>query len=397
MGMKVLKFIAAFLGIALVVFMPFIIDRLFAAGQIVPIISTRFDHVNILTYVGAILPLFATIIFSWLVLRQNKRLIDLQTQVHELEQNKILRDLADNTFTYLNIVRIETTADYYPVKTCKLEKAVPWPLDVRTTPLGYPNGIPQDFPRHWKKQLERELPSLPMGNTEDYREGEVVDKVNFSYKTETGQSWLSIDPSEGIFYAGNRSELVLWQTNFPLPRYYKYYTPFWLTFYAKSSRANFFVDTVEIHSLRLTLQGKDNKLYGFADRLHYFADIIRKPLIVKATTIAENSYYSKKYDCDHIFSIELHLCHDYTDLLDITAYNEIDIKLEAVYINQSGVRTRRQQGFIKGALIRKIVESQILDANGVPIKYKANEKVDLQHHTASDLSIDVNHSEVSHP
>jgi len=314
-----------------------------------------------------------------------------------LERDKTMQGLADNSFAYLTITRIETTADSYHVTTYPLEKAVPWPLDVRATPLGYPNGIPkklpngQKFPWRWKRQIEKELPPLPMGNSEDYKEGEVAEKVYFHLKTDKGESWLSINPSEGIFNNGStKPQLVLWHKNFPVPRYHKYYTPLNLVFYAKTSRENFFINFVEIHNLNLTLESTDKKnLYCFDDRLHYFHDIIKIPLVIKTTTLAENSYFRNKFNCDHAFAIELHLCHGYADLLDIKRFGEIDIQFEAVYINQVGVRTRRTQGFKLGAIITENVETPILDKNGTPMKIPKKKRMDLQPYSASEISIEV--------
>jgi len=88
---------------------------------------------------------------------------------------------------------------------------------------------------------------------------------------------------------------------------------------------------VEIRNFSLTLESKEKKLYPFADRLSCFANIT--PVEIKAIALAENSYYGRKYNCDHGFSIELHLCHFFTDMLEITNYGEIDIRFDAVYIN----------------------------------------------------------------
>jgi len=402
--------------------MPWIINLLFNIGEAKPLVTTRFDHINILTYIGAVLPLFATVIFSWLVLVQNKKQMDLQTNAHQeqiaaqekahqeqlelqekiqqLEQQKSFQNMANNSFAFLNIARIETTADFISVKTYKLEKAVPWPLDVRRAHLHYPNGVPDklpngdDFPEEWKQQIEESLPSLPMGNSENYREGEIFEKVFFHLKTELSESWLSIDPSKGIWNNGSTCpQLVLWQSNFPIPRHYEYYTSFNLTFYAKSSRENYFVSMVEIHRLKITLK-KGEYSYAFHDHMYCFAPPIKEPLVAKTTTIAENVPLRNQYNCDHTFSVELHLCHGYAGLLDIWRFDEIDIQFEAVYVNHIGVRTMRQQGFKLGAYTTETVESAILDGNGVPMKRKVKKRAGLQQYSASEIEIDFDRSGV---
>ena len=295
--------------------------------------NTVFEGSHLLAYAGACI--FGLAVY-WQTRKIHKKNQELQESLLRIEDY----NLQYNTFAYLNILRIETTADFCPLKTFKLEKAIPWPLDARATPLGYPNGIPDNFPKRWKRQLKKELRPFPLGNTPDYREEIIEEKVFIRYKEEfsdganniSSTSTLSVDPYEGIYYAGNSSELVLWPKTLARPRDNPYYTSFSINFFAKSSRDDFFVKEIEIHALELTLKSKNKNQYLFGDRLHCFAEIIRQPLRLKATAIAENSYYSTKYNCNHAFSIKLHLCHFYADMLEITGFNEMDINIDAVYI-----------------------------------------------------------------
>jgi hypothetical protein len=139
----------------------------------------------------------------------------------------------------------------------------------------------------------------------------------------------------------------------------------------------------------------DGKLYRFADNLGYFASVIREPLMVKTTALAENSHYRNKYKCDHAFSIQLHLCHDYESLLSISKYDEADMKFDAVYINTFGVRTKRRHGFKIGAIVYKTKDSGLIGLDGKPLKFDSEERVNLQHYTTSDFSLEIERSEYS--
>jgi len=380
------NFIKSICILLIAIVVPIVINKAYMIGSDVP--NTIFTGYHLLAYAGACI--FGLAVY-WQTRKIHKKNQELQERSLRLENH----NLQYNTFVYLNVIKIETTADYHSIKTYTLDKAIPWPLDVWATPYGYPNGIPQEFPKKYRKKLnamiKKDKESFPNGlNSPDFQEDSVEEKVYFGYKTENSHVFPSIDPYKGIHYAGNNSDLVLWQRGFPIPRYYRYYTPITLTFYAKSSRADFFVDLVEIENFELLLECSGKKLYSFKDNLSYFADIIREIFIVKPTAIAENSYYSNNYKCDHAFSVNIHLCHDYGDLLNVTNYGEIDIKFDAAYINTFGVKTKRRQEFKVGAVVSEIIESQILGANGLPIKREVKKKLDLQTYSASNLDIDIN-------
>lgn len=383
------SFIKAVGLLLIVVLVPIVINTAYMIGAETQ--NTIFSGYHLLTYAGACI--FGLAVY-WQTRKTNRKNQEIQERSLRLEDD----NLRYNTFVYLKVLRIETTADFYPVKTYELDKPVPWPLDAILTPVGYPNGIPENFPRKWKKQLEKSrkqeiaFRQNPI-NSLEYKEFEVMEKVFFGYKTESGSNHPCIDPYEGIFYTGGNPELVLWQKNFPVPRYYRYYTEINLDFFAKSSREDFFVDIVEIENFHLTLETSGKMLYRFSDNLSYFADTIRKPFILKPTAIAKDSYFGKNYDCDHVFSFKLHLCHDYTDLLGITAFSGFDIKFDATYINTFGVRTKRKQGFRIGGVSKEVRESQMLGVDGKPLKYSINKKIDLQHYYASDVKIEVSRTE----
>ena len=89
--------------------MPIVINVFFDVGENRPFITTRFSHIDILVYVGAIIPFFATVIFSLLILRQNENLNkinkDLQAQNMRISQYS----LTNTSFNYLTIKSIIIT------------------------------------------------------------------------------------------------------------------------------------------------------------------------------------------------------------------------------------------------------------------------------------------------
>lgn len=358
--------------------------------------NTIFSGYHLLAYVGVC-------IFGLAVYRQTRKIHAKNQELQKRSSRLEDYNLQYNTFVYLNILRVETTADYHPLKTHTLINAVPWPLNVWATSYGYPNGMPQDAPKKYSKRLnrfiEKDKKSYPNGlNSPDFEENVVKEKVMFSYAETfsdgtTTTSFPPIDPYKGIYYSGTNSELVLWQRDFPIPRYYRYYTPLTLTFFATSSRIDFFVDVIETENFELTLTNLEGKTYRFADNLSYFADTIREPLMIKTTALAENSYYRNKYKCDHAFAVQLHLCHDYEELLKTTKYAEADMKFDAIYINTFGVRTKRRHGFKIGAIVNETKESKLLDSDSKPLKYHSKKRINLQHYTTSDFSLEINRSE----
>lgn len=388
------SFIKAVGLLLIAIAVPIVINIAYMIGSDTP--NTIFAGYHLLAYAGACI--FGLAVY-WQTRRIHKKNQELQQRSARLENY----NLQYNTFVYLNILRIETTADYSPLKTHTLINAVPWPLDVRATRYGYPNGMPQDFPKKHKKRLdkliENDKKSYPNGlNSAEYEENIVKEKVMFGYTESfsdgtTAKCFPPIDPYRGVYYSGTNTELVLWQRDFPIPRLYRFYTPLTLNFFAVSSRVDFFVDVIETSNFELTLMSSEGKLYRFADNLSYFADAIREPVMIKTTTLAENSYYRNKYKCDHAFSIQLHLCHGYSELLKITKYTEADMKFDAVYINTFGVRTKRRHGFRIGAIVSEVKESQLLDSSGKPLKYRSKKKVNLQHYTTSDFSLDIDRSD----
>lgn len=304
----------------LVLIVPAIINVAYMIGSDTP--NTIFSGYHLLAYAGACI--FGLAVY-WQTRKNSIKNRELQERSLRLEDD----NLRYNTFVYLKVLKIETTADRYPVKTYELDKPVPWPLDAILSSMGYPNGILENYPRKWKRQLRKirkqEVRSRPKPiNSPEYQEFEIMEKVYFGYKTETGSSYPCINPYEGILYTGGNPELVLWQKDFPIPRHYRYYTEINIDFFAKSSREDFFVDVIEIENFHLNLETPTKKIYRFSDNLSYFADTIRLPFIVMPTAIAENSYFGKNYDCNHVFSFKLHLCHDYMDLLSITRYGEMN-------------------------------------------------------------------------
>lgn len=366
--------------------LPIIINIVYLIGSETQ--NTVFEGYHLLAYVG-------TVIFGLAVYSQTRKIHKKNQELQKRSADLEDYNLQYNTFAYLNILRVETSVDYYPLKTHTLLNPVPWPLDVRATRYGYPNGEPNDFPKKYKKRLRKLIDEdkklYPDGlNSPDYEEDVIKEKVMFSYKETfsngtTSTSFPPIDPYIGVHYSGTNSELVLWQRDFPIPRLYRYYTPITLNFFAISSRENFFVEMIETANFELTIRTSNRNFYRFSDKLEYN----KEPLMLKPTVLAENSFYSNKYKCNHAFTFILHLCHDYSDLLDISKYEDMDMKFDAVYINTFGVRTKRRHGFKIGTSISKIKESSLLGLDGKLLKYKTYEKENLQHYTASDFSLGI--------
>ena len=378
--------------LVLAVVIPIIINIAYLIGSETQ--NTVFEGYHLLAYVG-------TVIFGLAVYSQTRKIHKKNQELQKRSADLEDYNLQYNTFAYLNILRVETSVDNYPLKTHALLKPVPWPLDVRATRYGYPNGEHDEMPRRYKKRLRKLIDEdkklYPNGlNSTDDEEDVIKDKVMFSY-TEifsngtTSTSFPPIDPYIGVYYAGTNSELVLWQRDFPIPRLYRYYTPITLNFFARSSRENFFVEMIETAKFEFTIRTPNRNFYRFSDKLDY----IREPLMLKPTVLAENSFYSTKYKCNHVFSFTLHLCHSYSDLLDISAYEDMDMKFDAVYINTFGVRTKRRHGFKIGASIAKNKESSLVGFDGKPLKYRAYEKENLQHYTASDFSLEIERPDYS--
>ena len=201
--------------------------------------------------------------------------------------------------------------------------------------------------------------------------------------------------TEGVYNSWNSSELVLWPKTLARPRDNPYYTQLGVTFYAKASRENTIIREIEIHGFELRLESK-KEIYYFADRLHCFENIIRPYLRVTATPVAENSYYAIKYGCDHLFSIQLHLCHFYENLVEIAPYSEMDVKVDIAYINNLGVRARGSQGFKVNALITETAKSQLLCENGIPLKTMSSKRVPIQHYLVNDWDICTCNAELTH-
>ncbi|MCL2409482.1 MAG: hypothetical protein FWC96_07695 [Oscillospiraceae bacterium] len=327
-----LKIIGAML---LIILIPSIIDLVFWLGGVLPLaIPTSFSRVDILGYVGAMLPIVAAVALGVVVYLQSEKLDAIDT--------KIANDnMAYNTFTYLSIEKMkitpEETEESHILKSYELKEAVPWPLDVRGAYLGYPNG---NIPR----ELEKCVPPFPLGNSEDFQEEVIAEKVFFGYKKKNSESYPSIDPSIGIFASGTtHPELVLWQGDFPLPRYYPYYMPFGIQFFAKSSR-DFFVSEVEISDLHLKLIHNKN-LYRFESR-------INRPLILKTHAISDD-LDAIKDGYNHIFGMTIHLCHSHNDLLGEAPFDNMYLIFDITYVNLFGVKTKcQQQVAVRGELFQ---------------------------------------------
>ena len=153
------------------------------------------------------------------------------------------------------------------------------------------------------------------------------------YQTKNSKAWPSIDPSIGIFGNGTTfAELVLWQRDFPLPRYYPYYMPFGLRFLAKSSR-DFFVRKVEITKFDLSLM-IDKKMYQFESRIY-------EPLTIQTHALDDFEMSTDGYN--HIFGMTIHLIHAHKCLLEEMNFTNMYLMLDVTYENLFGVKTRCQQ------------------------------------------------------
>lgn len=390
---KLLEFIikhplrSGIVALMIILCVPFIIDLLFPNNSDRAIFTTHFHPSHILAYIGALMPIVPASILGYIVWKQNKQLHDknvdlenkgigLQEDMKTLQQeanalnarmqetnnklieqnNKIQKDaktqgeqmqklnielqwhtakiatdnMAYNTFTYLNIEKMEVTPEEAKkpnhLKFYTLESLIPWPLDVRGAYFGYPNGnVPIE--------IQAELPPFPLGNSKDFQEEIIAEKVFIGYQKENSKSYPSIDPSIGIWGNGTtHAELVLWQGDFPIPRYYPYYMPFGLRFLAKSSR-DFFVRKVEISRLDLNLMHNKN-MYRFESRIY-------EPLVIQ--TLALDDIEAVKDGYNHIFGMTIHLCHAHDSLLREVPFSNMYLLLDVTYENLFGVKTRCQQ------------------------------------------------------
>jgi hypothetical protein len=204
------RIIAATWLFVIVFAMPIVINVAYMIGSDTP--NTIFAGYHLLAYAG-------TVIFGLAVYLQTRKIHKKNQELQKSSSDLENYNLQYNTFAYLNILRIETSADRRPLKTHTLLNAVPWPLDVRATPYGFPNGMSNDFPKASKKRLHKLIANdkkmYPDGlNSPEYEDNVVKEKVMFSY-TETfsngtiSTSFPPIDPYRGIHYSGASSEIVL--------------------------------------------------------------------------------------------------------------------------------------------------------------------------------------------
>ena len=154
---------------------PIIINIAYMIGSEAP--NTVFSGYHLLAYAGACI--FGLAVY-WQTRKTSMKNQEIQERSLRLEDD----NLRYNTFVYLKVLKIVTTANLDPIKTYQLDKPVPWPLDAILAPKGYPNGIPQNFPRKWKKQLakcrkqEVAFRQNPI-NSLEYKEFEIMEKVFF--------------------------------------------------------------------------------------------------------------------------------------------------------------------------------------------------------------------------
>ena len=363
------NFIKAVGLLLIAIIVPIVINVAYMIGSDTP--NTIFAGYHLLAYAGACI--FGLAVY-WQTRKNHKKNQELQERSLRLENH----NLQYNTFVYLNVLMVETSADFTTVKTVPLNKAIAWPLNVKAAHYFHCFG---EVPPELQQQLDK-LPDLDykaLGYSEDYK-ADVVEKMAWIDFERTS---LCIDIYSGVFMNASPSpQLVLWTGGLITPRYYEYYTPIYLRFCAKSTRENFFVSEIEVSSFRLTLRCEKGNSYVFDTR-------VEEPLIIKTMAMANSNKYS---NCDHVFSVELHLCHSYAELLHISKYQSMDIEIDATYINTFGVRTKRKQGFRVnvGRVVTETVDSVVLDDSGLPIKKVVYKRKDsfVQHYLASDLSIE---------
>jgi len=92
--------------------MPLIVDFLFAIGQ-VRSMSNSYQPYQILSYVGAILSVIATVVLGYLVLKQNENLHDINTKLQE-QNLRISKDSRINeSYNFLKYLSIEICTKSY--------------------------------------------------------------------------------------------------------------------------------------------------------------------------------------------------------------------------------------------------------------------------------------------
>jgi len=291
-------FIIIIVALLFIMFAPVIIEWLFS-GNIGFVLTTLFEPSQILSYIGAILPLFATIIFSWLVIQQNERINEINSKLQKQNMRISENTLKYETFTYLIIDKVKV-------------------LSVEDNARKPPHS-------------SNEIKSLPL--TERIFPSEVYRKnTDFAYIESWGEKRSHIKLCEGKVVEENGNVgLVMYSIYEPFTtKGYTHCTPMQLVFYAKPS-GKLSVSKMKVHKFELALVGQRCP-YGFSANLKNVLDIKITPATHE---VDDNS--------NHQFSVKLYLIHDDLNLIQEGRLKGINFNFEVTYINPFGVETSCQQ------------------------------------------------------
>lgn len=104
---RIIFIIIVAIAIICVLFAPVIVERvLFALGNRFAL-TTVFEPNQVLAYMSAIFPLFATIIFSWLLLKQNQNLNDINEKLQKQNMRISQDSLINASFNFLDIESVK--------------------------------------------------------------------------------------------------------------------------------------------------------------------------------------------------------------------------------------------------------------------------------------------------
>ena len=272
--------------VAALILMPKLVELLFRLGDYWAL-TESFDSAQILGYIQAVLPLLGTIIFSWLVLKQNKQIHaenkKIQTRMNDLEAET----LKNNYFNHMDIV------------------------DVNANNAWGINGI---------KVIE-------MNNTKCHKD--FIDC--FSGITDNITINLSSDKNIDIrtIWFENRSpksnQMIMFPHGASETSLYNHYIPIHLWFFGQSAKEEIRIDELCLSNFRLMF-GTGKNATTSANTAIMFDSYNQS-----CTHIVPTRYSDKtKCEYDYGFQVLLHIFSNYSE----HPITHVDMNLELTYVVQ---------------------------------------------------------------